>query len=141
MPDIWHKFTVKASPQKVFDAFCTEQGLNSWWTLKSSGHPTLHATYNFYFAPEYDWHARVIHILPGKELTWKMTGAMEDWMETEVGFRLLQEDDQTSVLFFHKGWKEVSDHYAISNYCWALLLHGLKQYVEKGTIIPFEKRN
>ena len=141
MHDIRHKFTVNASPQKVFDAFCYEQGLNSWWTLKSSGRPVLYETYNFYFAPEYDWHAQVIHVIPGKELTWKMTTAMEDWMETEVGFRLLPERDQTSVLFFHKGWKEQSDHYAITNYCWALLLHGLKQYVETGIIIPFEKRN
>jgi uncharacterized protein YndB with AHSA1/START domain len=141
MPDILHKFQIAAPPAKVFDAFCSPEGLNSWWTLRCNGRPEKGELYNFYFAPEYDWFAEVIHVIPGKELTWKMTGAMEDWMETQVGFQLAPDEKGTAVLFFHSDWKEPSDHFAITNYCWGQLLNGLKQYVENGKIIPFEQRN
>lgn len=30
---------------------------------------------------------------------------------------------------------------AFTNFCSAILLNALKNYLEKGTIIPFEKRN
>ena len=141
MPDILHRFHIEASPEKVFDAFCLPEGLNSWWTLRSSGNPEEKNSYNFFFSPEYDWHAEVIHVNPKRELTWRMTGAMEDWMNTEIGFRLTPENSGTAVLFFHNGWKEPSDHFAITNFCWGQLLNGLKLYVEKGIIIPFEERN
>lgn len=141
MPDILHKFQIKASPEKVFDTFCSPEGLNSWWTLRASGKPEMGAEYNFFFAPEYDWFAEVIHLVENSELTWKMTGAMEDWMSTEVGFKLSLENGNTSVLFFHTGWKEASDHFAITNFCWGQLLNGLKQYIEEGVVVPFEERN
>jgi Activator of Hsp90 ATPase homolog 1-like protein len=97
--------------------------------------------YNFYFGDEYNWYAKVVHVVPGKELTWQMTKAMEDWMGTEVGFTLTQEPNGTSVLFFHKNWVTLSDHFAITTFCWGQLLNGLKNYLEAGIVIPFEKRN
>lgn len=84
MPDIHHKFHVNASPHQVFETFTRSEGLNSWWTLQSSGEPLKGNIYNFYFGPAYDWLAEVIHVIPDQELTWRMTRAMDDWMETEV---------------------------------------------------------
>ena len=88
MPDILHQFQVEAPAEQVFDAFVLPTGLDSWWTLKSSGHPELHAEYQLFFGPDYDWRAKVIHVIPGSELTWEMTQTMEDWSGTQVGFRL-----------------------------------------------------
>lgn len=97
--------------------------------------------YALNFGPEYDWRAEVIHVVPGQAFTWKMRKAMDDWMGTEVGIRLTEDKDGTIVDFFHKGWKEAGDHFRISNFCWGYLLKGLKDYVEKGVVIPFEQRN
>jgi hypothetical protein len=66
---------------------------------------------------------------------------MTDWVNTEVGFELLESQEGTIVRFFHRGWQEESEHFCISNYCWGQLLGGLKDYVETGAVIPFEKRN
>ena len=140
MADILHQFNIKASHQKIFDAFCTVDGLNNWWPSKSTGQPKSGQEYVFWFGPEYDWRGVVTHAVPGKSLTWKMSQASEDWMGTEVGFDLSTIKDGTRVSFFHKGWKEPNEHYAISSFCWASLLTGLKNYVEKGTIVPFEER-
>ena len=141
MHHILHQFAVKNSKEKVFNAFCQPQGLNAWWPLESQGYPGINEMYRFYFGPEYDWKAKVIHVIPNKELTWQMTEAMEDWKETQLGFRLSEKDDVTSVSFFHNNWQQASDHFAITNFCWGQLLNGLKNYVERGIIVPFEKRN
>lgn len=95
----------------------------------------------FCFGVEYNWYAKVIHVVPGKDLTWKMTKAMDDWMRTEVGFTLTPEPNGTSVLFFHKHWATPSDHFSITTFCWGQLLNGLKNYIEAGIVVPFEKRN
>lgn len=141
MPDIHHSFVVKAAPSKVFEAMTSVKGLGSWWPLSSKGEPKLNEVYTFYFGPEYDWRGQVIHVIPDKELTWKMTQCSDDWVGTEVGFILTSENSDTRIRFFHKGWQEVSDHFEISSFCWAMLLSGMKNYVEKGIVIPHAERN
>jgi uncharacterized protein YndB with AHSA1/START domain len=37
MPDIRHNLTIAASPTKVFEMFTSPEGLNRWWTLRSTG--------------------------------------------------------------------------------------------------------
>lgn len=140
MPDILHQFRIEAAPEKVFEAFCSSKGLNNWWPAKSSGEPRKDEVYSFWFGPEYDWRARVIQVVPGKEITWQMTQAMDDWMGTQVGIRLSTENNSTIVDFFHRNWREPNDHYRISTFCWGSLLMGLKNYVEKGVVVPFENR-
>jgi uncharacterized protein YndB with AHSA1/START domain len=141
MPDIIHNFIIKAAPQKIFDAFCLPEGLDSWWPLSSAGSPQLGNSYTFYFGPEYDWRAEVVHQVPGKELTWKMTKTMDDWIGTQVGYKLEARDGGTFVHFFHKGWREASEHFGIATFCWGTLLNGLKQFVEKGIVVPHGLRN
>ena len=141
MPDIHHIFPVKASPEKIFDAFCSPSGLDNWWTLKSIGEPKLNNIYTLYFGEAYDWRAEVIQVNKNLSLTWKMTQTMDDWKRTEVGFSLQAKEGQTQVSFFHKGWREASEHFGITNFCWGQLLKGLKDYVEKEIVVPYEWRN
>lgn len=49
-----------------------------------------------------------------------------------------------NVNFSHVNWAEANDHFKHSSFCWALLLNGLKNYLEdnyleNGIIIPFKK--
>lgn len=141
MADILHQFRVNASARRVYDAFCTPADLNNWWPAQSSGRPQTGETYTLWFGPEYDWRAKVTEAVPGKHFTWKMTQAMDDWMGTEVGIQLTEDKDGTIVDFSHKGWPEANAHFRISNYCWGYLLAGLKNYLEAGVVVPFEKRN
>lgn len=141
MPNIHHIFHIKAEPQEIFDAFCTPTGLDNWWPLKSDGEPKLNSIYTFYFGPDYDWRAKVTQVEINKSLTWRMTQAMDDWMNTKVGFNLESKDGGTQVSFFHQGWKEANEHFGITTFCWGQLLNGLKNYVEQGVVIPHHLRN
>ncbi|MFY0629415.1 MAG: SRPBCC domain-containing protein [Flavobacteriaceae bacterium] len=137
---IYHDFTINSSVEKVFDAITVPEKLNNWWPLKSSGKPELGAEYNLNFTDEYNWYGLVSEVIKNKSFFIKMTHSSEDWNPTTFGFELELKDESTLVKFSHKGWLNCNNEYRNSSFCWAMLLNGLKNYVEKGVIIPFEER-
>ena len=142
MHHIYHDFPVKASKAKIFAAISQPDQLIKWWPLKCSGTPKIGESYNFYFAPEYDWHAEVTKCKPNESFHVKMTAADPDWLPTSFGFEL---EDSTNgsvnLRFQHKDWPACNAHFRRSSFCWAILLQGLKDYVEKGKVIPFKERS
>jgi len=137
---IKHGLIIKASPSKVYDAVTNPDHLNNWWTLKCTGKPTIGGHYNLYFAPEYDWSAEVTKAENGHAFELKMKETMSDWQPTSFGFKLSAKDSHTRVSFYHKGWQTDGNHFEHTSYSWALLLKGLKDYIEKDIILPFEAR-
>ena len=69
-----------------------------------------------------------------------MTKSDSDWDSTSFGFELEQNVANVQVNFCHIGRTECNAHYKRSSFCWAILLNGLKNYLEKGIIVPFYKR-
>lgn len=139
--NIYHNLVVKASENDVFDAVSQPRHLDNWWTLKSSGSPILNSEYNLNFTDEYNWLCKVIKIIPNISFHLKMIDSDKDWNPTTFGFDLAPNKNGTLVQFSHVNWPEDNHHFRHSSYCWALLLNGLKNYLEKGTVIPFEERN
>lgn len=139
--NIYHNLTIKSSANQLFEAITTPEGLINWWPLKCSGEPEEGAEYRFYFGPEYDWNAEVVTCKPDHYFRLKMTKSDPDWDASHLEFTLDQKEDEVMLKFAHRNWPEDNDHFKHSSYCWALLLNGLKNYVEKGIVIPFENRN
>ncbi|HJZ79036.1 MAG TPA: SRPBCC domain-containing protein [Pyrinomonadaceae bacterium] len=140
MPDIVHNFPINASLPQVFAAISQPHGLDSWWTKRSAGEPEQGTEYKLYFDPENDWRAIVSRCVPPTEFELQVTSAHADWLGTRVGFVLQQSNGVTQVRFHHSGWPEANDHYQVSCYCWATYLRLLRQYVETGNAVPYEKR-
>lgn len=138
---IFHNLTIKASPKEVFDAVSQPKHLDNWWTLKSSGKPEKDSEYNLNFTDDYNWFCKVSKVIPNKSFHLKMTKSDNDWNPTTFGFDLEAHNGETIVKFIHANWPEANDHFKHSSFCWAILLNGLKSYIEKGVIVPFEKRN
>jgi len=141
MYSIIHNFTIHSNAKKVFEAMSTPEGLNNWWTLKCSGKPALNEEYNLNFTDEYDWFAKISKFEENKLIEFSMEKAMEDWLPTKFGFELNEDGNQTHVHFYHTNWQEQNQHYGITSYCWANLLRQMKDYIEKGIITEFSKRN
>jgi len=139
--DILHFFTIKASAETIFEAIATPEGLNNWWTKKAAGTPKVGNIYQFYFTPEYDWRAKVVEVIPNKMIDWEMIEADEDWTGTHIRFELENRGDHFAIHFENTGWKSANEHFRRSNYCWAILFQGLKNYCEKEEILPFEERS
>ena len=137
---IYHDLVIDASPERVFKAITDPDQLVNWWPYKCSGMARAGAEYNFYFGPEYDWYAKVIRVIPDKAFYIQMIKSDEDWNGTTFGFDLHLKQGKVQLQFWHKGWPQLNEHFRRSSFCWAMLLQGLKNYVENGLIIPFEKR-
>lgn len=138
---IFHTFTILSPIEKVFEAVSEPRHLIHWWPQKCDGFPEIGSTYNFFFTPEYNWYGVVSKISNPTSFYIKMTEADADWNPTTFGFELEAEETQkTRVNFSHSHWPNCNDHFKIASYCWAILLKGLKEYLEEGKIIPFEKR-
>lgn len=137
---IYHNFEIKASISKVFEAVSDPNHLVNWWPQKCSGTPKVDSEYNLFFTEEYNWLGNVIVCDKDKAFHIKMTKADPDWTPTSFGFDLEEIKNGVLVKFKHKNWPACNAHFRHSSFCWALLLNGLKNYVEKGIIIPFEER-
>ena len=139
--NIYHNFQINATPKAVFDAVSQPMHLDNWWSLKSSGVPALGETYNLNFTDQYDWYCQVSKLEPNNSIHFKMTKADADWNPTTFGFDLEEINDRTNVKFSHINWKDTNDHFKIASFCWAMLLNGLKNYLEKGVVVPFDQRS
>lgn len=137
---IYHDLWIEAPAPAVFKAITSPNDLVNWWPLRCSGFPKTGAEYNFYFTPEYDWLGEVVKCETDQTFHVKMTRSDEDWDPTSFGFDLEAGAGGVQLKFWHKDWPACNHHYRRSSYCWAILLQGLKNYVEKGIIVPFEDR-
>ncbi len=139
--NIYHDFVINAPLEEIFNAISQPEHLNNWWTNRCTGYPELGAKYNFYFTEEYDWYGKVITCQPNQAFHVKMIKANEDWNPTSFGFNLEQLEEGVQVRFWHIDWPECNHHFRQSSFCWALLLNGLKNYLEKEIIVPFVERS
>jgi uncharacterized protein YndB with AHSA1/START domain len=139
--DILHDFSINTSPDRVFEAVSTPEGLDRWWTKRSAGTATPGAEFELWFGPEYDWRARVTGFVPNAEFELEITRADADWTGTRVGFRLHGGRGTTQVRFSHTGWASANEHFRVSSYCWAMYLRVLRRYLEHGEVVPYERRN
>lgn len=137
---IYHDFVIAANTNTIFNAITLPEHLVNWWPLKCKGSPVLDKEYNFFFGPQYNWYGKVIKVEENKSFYIKITKADDDWNPTTFGFDLIQQENYVKVKFSHTGWPHCNDEFRQSSFCWAMLLQGLKNYVEKGIIIPFQER-
>ncbi|WP_341227756.1 SRPBCC domain-containing protein [uncultured Arcticibacterium sp.] len=141
MNAIYHNFIIKVSPEKVYRAISTPSDLENWWPLKCSGKPAFEELYNFNFTDEYNWYGKVVKAENAKAFYIKMTEADADWSPTTFGFDLEKTSEgYTYVEFWHKDWPALNRHLKYSSFCWASLLKDLRNYLERGTVVPFEDR-
>ena len=137
---IYFNLLIKSDAFSVYRAVSEPEHLVNWWPLKCEGIPRVGEVYNFNFTDEYDWYAEVQSAKQWKHIHYKMTKSDPDWEPTSFGFDLKEQTDGIYLQFFHKDWPECNTHFKHSSFCWAMLLNGLKNYLEKGVVIPFEER-
>lgn len=140
MYSILHDVTIHATREKIYRAITEPKALEDWWPLTCKKDSAIPATYNFHFTEEYDWYGIVSKDVIDQSFHIRMTQSDVDWAPTTFGFDLEELEDGVLVKFHHQGWQSTNHHFRRTSYCWAILLHGLKRYVEEGHIIPFGQR-
>ncbi|MFF4345029.1 SRPBCC domain-containing protein [Kitasatospora sp. NPDC001540] len=131
MVDILHRIGVTASPEDVYTALTTVQGLAGWWTEDTDGDPATGGVVRFRFPPG-GFDMKVLDTEPARRVRWEVVDGPEEWIGTRIVFELRQEDGWTIVLFRHEGWREPVEFMHHCSTKWAIYLMSLKKLVETG---------
>jgi uncharacterized protein YndB with AHSA1/START domain len=133
-----HQVNVKATPDTIYRAVSTEQGLQGFWTSESNAESKVGSVATFGFGGPTQ-RMRVDELVPGKRVKWTGLADFPNWGETTVSWDLSPaENGETSVVFRHAAWPaSVSqDDLGSINYTWGLIVERLKQYTESGKPNP-----
>ncbi|MGW4522128.1 SRPBCC family protein [Amycolatopsis sp. NPDC004378] len=134
--DILHRIGIeKSSPDQVYDALTTLDGLSAWWARKTVGDTELGGVIAFRFrAGGFDM--KVTELDPGKLVRWEVVDGPPEWVGTTIRWDVEQRGDYTIVLFKHEGWREAVEFMHHCSTKWAIFLMSLKQLLETGEGAP-----
>ena len=137
MIDIIHRVGIKARPSKVYAALSTIEGVAGWWTKETSGVSKPGGAIDFQFSSPSGERIggmtmEVRGLDPDKEVHWRCKAGPEEWIGTDVVFKLAQDGDYTIVHFGHKNWREAVEFTEHCSMKWATFMLSLKDLVEKG---------
>jgi uncharacterized protein YndB with AHSA1/START domain len=136
MVDILHRIGVQdASPETVYDALTTVDGLAGWWTDDTKGSGDVGGTLAFRFPPG-GFDMKVIEARPAERVSWRVVDGPAEWVGTTIDWDLRQDGDYTIVLFSHRGWAEPVEFMYHCSTKWAIFLMSLKALVETGKGAP-----
>ena len=135
MNDILHRIGVTSTPDEVFTALTTVDGLAGWWTEDTEGDAEVGGELRFRFLPG-GFDMKVIETQRDELVRWEVIDGPEEWIGTQVTFELTQQDGFTIVMFRHQGWREPVEFMSHCSTKWAIYLMSLKQLVETGTGAP-----
>ena len=136
MVDILHRIGVETtSPEKVYDALTTVEGLAGWWTHDTTGSAEVGGVIEFRFPPG-GFDMEVVDRSLGERVSWRVVDGPEEWVGTTVDWDLRQDGDYTIVMFKHGGWKEPVEFMHHCSTKWATYLMSLKSLVETGVGAP-----
>jgi uncharacterized protein YndB with AHSA1/START domain len=136
MADILHRIGVQnSSPEQVYSALTTLDGLSGWWAENTSGSTEPGGVIEFRFRPG-GFDMKVTGLDPGRQVCWEVVDGPDEWVGTTVRWDLRQEGDWTIVLFAHEGWREPVEFMHHCGTKWAAYLLSLKQLLETGAGAP-----
>ena len=136
MVDILHRVGVEATPERVFEALTTTDGLAGWWTTDTHGDGDVGGVLQFRFGEKGGFDMNVRELDHGKHVLWEVVDGPEEWIGTHVDWELRHENERTTVLFRHLGWREPVEFMHHCSTKWATYLMSLKSLVETGTGAP-----
>jgi len=135
MADIRHNVVIKATPEKIYQAVTTQEGIEAWWCTHTTAKPEL-GFVNIFIFGQYHNEMKVTDLIPNKRAAWECINSIEEWIGTSISFDLEEKNGKTLLRFTQGNWKAVTDTFASCNYDWALFMKSLKSYCETGTGQP-----
>lgn len=137
MATIEHEITINASPEKIYTALNTVNGLKSWHSAQIEGECQLNHTIvtKGKDKPTFVW--KIITLEPNHRLVWECIEGPGNSVGTQAAYSLLlQEDGRVIVECSHMDWPDKQGNFRKCNTLWGILLHHLKNYVETGKATP-----
>src|SRR5437016_129141 len=124
MFNIRHRIIINSSPEKIYSAAATIEGLQHWWTqmvTMNTSEVKEGTIIQFRFGdggPD----MKVVKMIPNKEVVWECVGHTDEWLGTRFHFLIEEKDGKTILFFSQTGWKEESEFFAHCNCRWGYFM-------------------
>jgi uncharacterized protein YndB with AHSA1/START domain len=133
MPNILHRISIDAPPERVHQLAATKEGIQRWWT----GHPVIGDEHvggrlSVYFGVTAEPAAifEVVERTP-EQIVWRCVEGPGDWIDTRITFAVSSNGNgATTLLFSHEGWKQENEFMNGCSTNWAAYLVSLKSGAE-----------
>lgn len=139
MKTIMHFFRIHASPDKVFEALTTSEGLAGWWSRDVREAQGVGGLVRFRFLEGFNPVMEVTRQEQGRSVAWKCIDGHDKWWDNTFSFDIRPNDDESDLMFIQEYAIGLSDEdYGQYNFNWGYYLGSLKKLCETGTGTPFE---
>jgi uncharacterized protein YndB with AHSA1/START domain len=140
MPDILHRISIDAPPQRVHDLIASTDGVGRWWSGRPlAGEHAVGSSISVYFGDS-DQPAAVMEVLADNpdEVAWRVTDGPDSWIGTRITFSPRPDGNGgTTLLFTHAGWQQASEFMSGCSTNWGAYLTSLKTGAESDAFAAF----
>jgi uncharacterized protein YndB with AHSA1/START domain len=133
MPDILHRISIDATPQRVHDLIASTEGIARWWSGRPlTGEHTIGTRFSVYFGQS-ERPAAVMRVVADSadEVVWLVTAGPDSWIDTRITFAIRPDGHGgTTLLFTHADWQQASEFMSGCSTNWGAYLTSLKNGAE-----------
>jgi len=137
MATLYHQVWITTSPEALYQAISTVDGIGSWRDKPTVVHTDAGLVLEFCPGPEHGTlRMQVLEAVEGKRVEWEcisthpQSSPASAWTGTHILFEISQKDAVTVLDFRHSGWDEDSEYLGFCNFGWGMALQQLKKYCE-----------
>ena len=131
--EIWHEILIHANPNDLYEALTDVDKLAHWWTTDVRGKSVIGGTLEFWFSGFQAATMEVTALNANELVGWHVIdGGAQDWIGTEIEFRILCDEGKMLLHFRHSKWKKDAKSFPHCSLGWAIFLLSLKEFVETG---------
>ena len=138
MAAIKHLLVINSSPEEIYSAITTKEGVANWWTEETEIGNKIGEINIFDFGDRYHNEMKILKLIPNKKVEWECLEGDKEWIGTKLIFEIEEKDNNSVLKFTHGNWKEETDFFASCNYHWGYYMRSLKLYCETGKGNPFQ---
>ena len=141
MKTILHVVDINTTPEAVYEAVLTANGLSSWWsTTVSLDDPSAGSVIDFTFVEGFNPQMEITEASAPRAVAWKCVGGHEPWSDNTFRFEIEPLDGERSRLTFTQEYAVELDDvaYGIYNFNWGYYMQSLLEYLQTGTGKPFQ---
>lgn len=133
--DIRINVVIKATPEKIYKAVTTQEGIENWWCKNATVKPEV-GFVNIFIFGKFRNEMEITKLISNKRVEWRCINSIEEWIGTGISFNMEEKEGTTLLRFSQSGWSAATDTFAGCTYDWALFMKSLKSLCETGTGTP-----
>jgi uncharacterized protein YndB with AHSA1/START domain len=138
MSEIIQELTIEATPENVFHALTTSDGIAGWWSNLATAEPKVGSLTEVRFESGV-MQMEITNLEVGKKVHWKVKLSPHDWEGSTITWDLTPTSKGTSLLFGQHNLMVGPTGYSIeeTRAGWEYFLESLKSYLETGKGTPY----